>query len=62
VGEYRRSAGRRAGDIAVAADVLSFSTTLTIAVARGCTCLVYSPAEIDQLRATPPADGVCADA
>ncbi|WP_162795709.1 2-phosphosulfolactate phosphatase [Nonomuraea lactucae] len=37
------------GDAIVVVDVLSFSTTLAIAVARGFTCLVYSGAEIAEM-------------
>lgn len=37
------------GDIVVVVDVLSFSTTLTIAVSRDFTCLVRSPEEIRQM-------------
>jgi 2-phosphosulfolactate phosphatase len=40
-----RQAARR-GDVVVAADVLSLSTTLTIAAERDFTSLVYAPAEI----------------
>ena len=40
-----RQAGRR-GDILVMVDILSLSTTLTIAAERHFTSLVYSPAEI----------------
>jgi 2-phosphosulfolactate phosphatase len=35
------------GDLVVVVDVLSFSTTVTIATARGFTCFVYSAQEID---------------
>jgi 2-phosphosulfolactate phosphatase len=41
-------AGAR-GDVVVVVDVLSFSTTLSIAAARDFTCLVYSGAEIESL-------------
>jgi 2-phosphosulfolactate phosphatase len=37
------------GDIVVVVDVLSFSTTLAVAVARDFTCLVYSGAEIERM-------------
>jgi 2-phosphosulfolactate phosphatase len=37
------------GDVVVVVDVLSFSTTLSIAAARDFTCLVYSGAEIESL-------------
>jgi 2-phosphosulfolactate phosphatase len=37
------------GDVVVVVDVLSFSTTLSIAVASDFTCLVYTGAEIEQL-------------
>lgn len=37
------------GDVVVAVDVFSFSTTLSIAVSRDFTCLVYSGAEIEAL-------------
>jgi 2-phosphosulfolactate phosphatase len=37
------------GDIVVIVDVLSFSTTITIATARDFTCLVYSGAEIEAM-------------
>lgn len=37
------------GDVVVVVDVLSFSTTLAVAVARDFTCLVHSNAEIEQM-------------
>lgn len=37
------------GDVIVVVDVFSFSTTLSIAVSRDFTCLVYSGAEIESL-------------
>ena len=37
------------GDVVVVVDVFSFSTTLSIAVSRDFTCLVYSGAEIESL-------------
>lgn len=37
------------GDIVVVVDVLSFSTTLAMAVARDFTCLVYSGPEIERM-------------
>ncbi|HET9171433.1 MAG TPA: 2-phosphosulfolactate phosphatase [Actinospica sp.] len=37
------------GDVVVVVDVLSFSTTLSIAASRDFTCLVYSGAEIESL-------------
>ncbi|HTJ68269.1 MAG TPA: 2-phosphosulfolactate phosphatase [Actinospica sp.] len=37
------------GDVVVVVDVLSFSTTLSIAAARDFTCLIYSNAEIESL-------------
>jgi 2-phosphosulfolactate phosphatase len=37
------------GDVVVVVDVLTFSTTLSIAVSRDFTCLVYSEAEIESL-------------
>jgi len=37
------------GDVIVVVDVMSFSTTLAIAVARDFTCLVYTTAEIEEL-------------
>ena len=37
------------GDAVVVVDVLSFSTTVTIATARGCTCFVYSAGEINDM-------------
>lgn len=37
------------GDVVIVVDVLSFSTTLSIAAARDFTCLVYSGAEIESL-------------
>ena len=37
------------GDVVVLVDVFSFSTTLSIAVSREFTCLIYSDAEIESL-------------
>jgi 2-phosphosulfolactate phosphatase len=37
------------GDVIIVVDVLSFSTTLSIAVTREFTCLVYRDAEIEEL-------------
>ncbi|HWG24615.1 2-phosphosulfolactate phosphatase [Actinospica sp.] len=37
------------GDVVVVVDVLSFSTTLSIAASRDFTCLIYSGAEIESL-------------
>jgi 2-phosphosulfolactate phosphatase len=37
------------GDVVVAVDVLSLSTTLSIAVARDFTCLIYSRDELEEL-------------
>ena len=37
------------GDVVVLVDVFSFSTTLSIAVSRDFTCLIYSDAEIESL-------------
>ena len=37
------------GDVIVVVDILSFSTTLAIAVSRDFACLVFSPAELDEM-------------
>jgi|GEM_PF-703370 len=41
--------GAARGDVIVVVDILSFSTTLAIAVSRDFSCLVFSPAEVAAL-------------